>query len=212
MENWENIKAYIKSGIKEPMLRGDLICADILICVFGMMVTIFGLFHNSTTEILSLIAFGLSIISILFGIFSTKNLNIKKYVRFYAVFSIFSTLIFSIGGYNYLVIQQNPYPELTCLIPVIIFSITVVRTNFQIKKKVDIKRINRKMELTASAAALGALCSRAFLRDNVPISEFMKNKMGYLLIFLACVFATNALNWVKWYYIKQLKKNGINIE
>ena len=136
MENLENIKAYIKSGIKEPMFRGDLVCANLLICLLGIMGTLSGLFHNFTTEILTFVVFGLSITSILFGFISTRNLNIKKYVRFYAVFSIFSTLIFTIIGCIFLIIQQNPYPELTCLIPVIVFSITIVRTNLQIKKKV----------------------------------------------------------------------------
>ena len=212
MEKWKNIKEYIKSGVKENILRGDLICADVLVCILGVIGTLSGLFHSLTTEILSFVVFGLSIISILFGFFSTKNLNIKKYVRFYAVFSIFSTLIFTIVGYNFLIIKQNSYPELTCLIPLVIFAITVVKTNFQIKKNVDVKHINRKMELTASAVALGVLCSRVFLRGNASFANFMELNIGYVLIFLACVFATNSLNFVKWYYINQMEKQGIIIE
>ena len=212
MENWENIKAYIKSGIREPMLRGDLICADVLICMFGIVPAIAGLTHSSMTEYPALIVFGLSIFSILYGIISTINLNTKKYIRFYAVFSVLLTLIFTIDGYILFIIQQNSYAELTCLIPVLVFLLTIVRTNFRIKKKVDINRINSKMELTASACALGVLCSRIFLKGNASFTEFMNHNAGYLLIFLACVFATNALNFVKWYYIKKLEKQGNSIE
>ena len=210
----ESMIAFVHLGVDKSLKRNSIISMDIVLSFFGMLCGIFGFFCTPLTLLYAIVIYILCIINGICSIVITSKLNLKRIIIHSSLRSILCMFIFI---FNSAIFFEKAQMSSFFILPIPLFFtvLYMIFIHSSVKSEAYVQNNNKiNISIVSTLAITGAIAGRILINlipENVEGGESLI-LTSIVLCFISVAFALGMTNFLKLYYIKFLKKKGINID